>query len=435
MNNIGNNNPIVNKNPNLSKSALIELIENEVSKLPGNLYEFTQPIEMRFNELISGIRSDLAVKVYGDDFGVMQKVAEDVAAVFRKIPGSADVKVTQTEGLPVLDVKIDREKASRLGFNVSDGLDVLAIASGGGKAGHIFEGDRRFDIFVRLSEKERQDIKALKNLPIPLAIHADKKGKNVLSYVPLGEIAELEIKEGLNEIPREDGKRFIAAQANARGRDLGSFVEEAKRRIHQEVKIPEGYWITWGGQFENLISAQERLSLVVPLCLLLIFILLFAALQSIKEALMVFSGIPLALTGGIGALWLQGMPFSISAAVGFIALSGIATLNGLVLITCINQIYQEKKDLILSIKEGSLMRLRPVLMTALVASLGFIPMALASGTGSEVQKPLATVVIGGLISSTLLTLVLLPALYQTFFSFSFRKRKEVSSERATSPLL
>ncbi len=281
---------------------------------------------------------------------------------------------------------------------------------------------------VRLPETQREDIKALENLPIPLPIKVNSERKTTKAYfpyVPLSEIAKLEVQDGLNEIRREDGKRFIAVQANVRGRDLGSYVEEARQKIQAEVKIPDGYWITWGGQFENLISARNRLFIVVPVCLTLIFLLLYTAFNSVRFALLVFSGVPLALTGGILALWIRDMPFSISAAVGFIALSGIAVLNGLVLITRINQIRVEKDNLNLAIKEGSLTRLRPVLMTALVASLGFVPMALATGTGSEVQKPLATVVIGGLISSTILTLILLPALYYTFSTSYFKQSKYI----------
>lgn len=410
--------------PALDKTSLIEMIQTQVNRIPGHNYEFTQPIEMRFNELISGVRSDLAIKIYGDDVDVMQKTADEVANILRKIPGSADVKIAQTKGLPVLDVKIDREAASRLGINVSDALDVLAIAAGGGKAGQIFEGDRRFDILVRLPEAQREDIQSLENLPIPLLQQRNSgTGKAHFPYVPLSEIAKLQISEGLNEIRREDGKRFITVQANVRGRDLGSFVEEAKQQIQAKVKIPDGYWVVWGGQFENLISARQRLFIVIPICLGLIFLLLYSALDSVRYALLVFTGVPMALTGGILALWLRDMPFSISAAVGFIALSGIAVLNGLVLITCINQLFLEKDNIDDAVKEGSLMRLRPVLMTALVASLGFVPMALATGTGAEVQKPLATVVIGGLISSTALTLILLPALYKLFSPSHFKKSK------------
>ncbi len=410
--------------PSLDKASLIEMIQTQVNKIPGHNYEFTQPIEMRFNELISGVRSDLAVKIYGDDFDVMQKTADEIANILRKIPGSADVKIAQTKGLPVLDVKIDREAASRLGINVSDALEVLSIAAGGGKAGQIFEGDRRFDILVRLPEAQREDIQSLENLPIPLLQQSNTgTAKPHYPYVPLSEIAKLQVSEGLNEIRREDGKRFIAVQSNVRGRDLGSFVEEAKEKIQEKVKIPDGYWIVWGGQFENLISARQRLFVVIPICLGLIFLLLYAALNSTRYALLVFTGVPMALTGGILALWIRDMPFSISAAVGFIALSGIAVLNGLVLITCINQLFAEKDDIDIAVREGSLMRLRPVLMTALVASLGFVPMALATGTGAEVQKPLATVVIGGLISSTTLTLILLPALYKLFSPSHFKKSK------------
>lgn len=395
-------------NPHLTKFALIEQIEEELSQVPGNNYEFTQPIEMRFNELISGVRSDLAIKIYGDEFEIMQRTAEKIAGQLQKIPGSADVKIDQTQGLPVLDVKIDRETASRMGINVADALQTLAIATGGGEAGQLFEGDRRFDILVRLPERQREDLVALGNLPIQLP----KSSQFHYPHVPLSEIATLKVTEGLNEVQRENGKRFIAVQANVRNRDIGSYVEEAKVRIQKNVAVPEGYWLVWGGQFENLLSARQTLYVVVPLCLGLIVFILYTAFNSLKYALLVFSGVPLALTGGIFSLWLRGMPFSMSAAVGFIALSGIAVLNGLVLITFIDQLMNETGDLELSIKKGSLTRLRPVLMTALVASLGFIPMALATGTGAEVQKPLATVVIGGLISSTLLTLVVLPALYK-----------------------
>jgi cobalt-zinc-cadmium resistance protein CzcA len=399
--------------PEILKEELIKKVEETVTKIPGNNYEFTQPIEMRFNELISGIRSDLAVKIYGDDFDQMQHAAEEIANVLKSIPGAADVKIAQTSGLPVLDIKIDREAASRLGLNVSDALGVVAIAMGGGKAGQLFEGDKRFDIIVKLPDSLREDPATLSTLPIPLPSNGGDKNAH-FPYVPLSEVATLEAKEGLNEIRRENGKRFIAVQANVRGTDLGSFVEKAKRQISRKVKIPEGYWLGWGGQFENLISARNRLMIVVPVCLGLIFLLLYSALNSVRYAMLVFTGVPLALTGGIIALWLRDMPFSISAAVGFIALSGIAVLNGLVLITYINQLRQEGMETEEAITTGALTRLRPVLMTALVASLGFIPMALATGTGAEVQKPLATVVIGGLISATLLTLLVLPSLYKIF---------------------
>lgn len=401
------------EDPKMPKEVLIRKVEDTVAMIPGNNYEFTQPIEMRFNELISGVRSDLAVKIYGDHFASMERTANQISTALKSIPGAADVKIAQTTGLPVLDIHIDREAASRLGLNVSDILEVVAIAMGGGKAGQLFEGDKRFDLIVKLPDRLREDSTALSQLPIPLPTNEKNKELH-FPYVPLSEVATLEVSEGLNEIRRENGKRFIAVEANVRGIDLGTFVEKAKQQIHQKVKIQDGDWLVWGGQFENLLAARNRLLIVVPVCFLLIFLLLYSALQSVQDALLVFTGVPLALSGGILALWLRGMPFSISAAIGFIALSGIAVLNGLVLITSIHQLRQTGLETEEAITTGALTRLRPVLMTALVASFGFIPMAFASGTGSEVQKPLATVVIGGLISATLLTLLVLPALYKAF---------------------
>ncbi|KAF3361659.1 Cation efflux system protein CzcA [Chlamydiales bacterium STE3] len=400
------------KNPSLPKNELIAAIEKKLNELPGNNYEFTQPIQMRFNELISGVRSDLDVKVYGDDFSTMQKIAEAIANVLRNIPGAADVKVAQTSGLPILDVRVDREAISRLGLNVADVLDVVSIAMGGGNAGQLFEGDKRFDLVVKMDDRFRENPTNLNHLPIPLHKTNGKKEASHYLYIPLNEVATISEVEGLNEIRRENGKRFISIQSNVRGTDLGSFVNSAKEAIEQKVKIPTGYWLDWGGQFENLMSAKTKLMIVIPLCFVLIFILLFTALTSIRYASLVFTGVPLALTGGILSLWLTHTLFSISAAVGFIALSGIAVLNSLVLVTYINQLRAQGKPLDEAISLGALTRLRPVLMTALVASLGFIPMALATGTGAEVQKPLATVVIGGIVSSTLLTLLILPALYK-----------------------
>lgn len=401
------------ENPSLEKDALIARIEEAVFQIPGNNYEFTQPIEMRFNELISGVRSDVAVKIYGDDFEEMQKTATKISSVMQKVKGASDIKVSQTEGLPVLDVKVDREKASRLGLNVQDALDTLLVAVGGGDAGELFRGDQRFAVKVRLGEEFRESVSALSRLPIPTKLSHERRHGESLGLVPLGEIAELEVKDGLNEIAREEGKRFVVVQANVRSRDLGSFVEEVKHRIESEVKIPSGSWIGFGGQFENLLSAERRLQIVVPISLTLILVLLYSCFGNIKLALLVFSGVPFALSGGIFALFLRDMSFSISAAIGFIALSGIAVLNGLVLLTTMKDEMQQKEGTTLdAIKRACLSRLRPVLMTACVASLGFIPMALATGTGAEVQKPLATVVIGGLISSTLLTLLVLPTLYE-----------------------
>lgn len=397
------------------KSNLIEAMETELKKLPGNIYEFTQPIEMRFNELIAGVRSDVAVKVYGDDFFLMKKTADSIAAVLEKVPGAADVAVDKTDGLPALDIIVNRDALSRHHLNVKDVLDVVEVAIGGGKAGVIFEGDRRYDLFVRLPEKIRKDITALEKLPLALtAMRKADNEKNTFPQIPLNEVADLKISTGLNQISRENGKRLVVVQANVRGSDISTFVEEAKRKINNEIKIPPGYWIEWGGQFENLLSARDRLMIVVPVCFILIFMLLYTAFHSMRHALLVFTGVPLALTGGIAALWLRDIPFSISAAVGFIALSGIAVLNGLVLVSYINQLIQKGMPWAEAIVTGALTRFRPVAVTALVASLGFLPMALSQGAGAEVQRPLATVVIGGLISSTLLTLIVLPALYTLF---------------------
>ncbi len=409
--------------PSMAKTDFVEKLNAAVSKIPGNNYEFTQPIQMRFNELISGVRSDVAVKIFGDEFDDMNKAANDIAAALRQVDGAADVKVEQTTGLPMLDIKLDKTAIARYGLNISEILDLISAAVGGREAGLVFEGDRRFPIVVRLPENVRQDLTALENLPVPV-MHEDGTAR---SYIPLKQVASFKISEGPNQISRENGKRRVVVQANVRGRDIGSFVAEAQDTIATQVKIPAGYWLEWGGQFENLQAASKRLMIVVPACFFLIFMMLFTALGSAKQALMVFSGVPLAISGGIVTLLLRDMPFSISAAVGFIALSGIAVLNGLVMITYINQLREKGMDLVDAIKEGALTRLRPVLMTALVASLGFVPMALATGTGSEVQKPIATVVIGGLITATLLTLIVLPALYE-LFSKKKKKTEPVNNE-------
>ncbi len=401
------------------KAVLIRLIEAELRGLPGNNYEFTQPIQMRFNELLAGVRGDVAVKVFGDDFETMLPAAERIAAILRSVPGSADVKVEQTQGLPVMRIEVDRAAIAPYGLTVADVQDVVAIAVGGREAGLVFQGDRRFELVVRLPEELRRNPGMLETLPIPLP---EEGGGGEVSgehhgFIPLGTIARIEVSEGVNQVSRENGKRRVVVQANVRGRDIGSFVLEAQAQVDGavrdgEIEVPSGGWVGWGGQFENLIAARKRLSIVVPICLFLIFLLLFGTFNSVKYALMVFTGVPLALTGGILALWLRGMPFSISAAVGFIALSGVAVLNGLVMITFINHLRQDGRGLEDAIHEGSMTRLRPVLMTALVAALGFVPMAIAKGAGAEVQRPLATVVIGGILSSTFLTLVVLPALYR-----------------------
>ncbi len=410
------------------KGALLELIQAEAAMLPGQNYEFTQPIQMRFNELISGVRGDVAVKVYGDDFERMQRTAQDVLEVLQSIPGAADAKVEQTSGLPVMTVEIDRDAIARYGLSVSDVQEVVAVAMGGREAGLVFEGDRRFDLIVRLPDSLRGRMDTLEHLPIPLprveepvqpvrlASATGLTGSpqaEEMGFIPLGHVATVEVAEGTNQISRENAKRRIVVQCNVRGRDLGSFVHEAQEKV-ASVTLPPGGWLEWGGQYENLVAAKERLTIVVPICFLLIFLLLFSTFKSVKYALLVFSAVPLGLTGGILSLWLRDMPFSISAAVGFIALSGVAVLNGLVMVSFINQLRREGMARDDAIIRGSLVRLRPVLMTAMVASLGFVPMAIATGTGAEVQRPLATVVIGGLISSTLLTLVVLPALYRIF---------------------
>jgi len=393
--------------PKKTQAELQEAIQQTVATLPGNSYEFSQPIQLRFNELISGVRSDVAVKVFGDDMDVLNDTAAKIAAVLGKVPGATEVKVEQSTGLPMLTVKIDREKTARYGLNIGDVQDTVAVAIGGKETGALFQGDRRFDIIVRLPERERNDLDAIKRLPIPLP-HGDGK----VSFIPLGEVADFDIAPGPNQVSRENGKRRIVVSANVRGRDLGSFVDDAAGQIGAQVKIPAGYWTAWGGQFENLQSATQRLQIVVPVALLLVFVLLFAMFNNVKDGLLVFTGIPFALTGGVLALAMRGIPLSISAAVGFIALSGVAVLNGLVMIAFIRTLREEGRSLDDAIFEGAMTRLRPVLMTALVASLGFVPMALATGTGAEVQRPLATVVIGGILSSTLLTLLVLPLLYR-----------------------
>lgn len=366
---------------------------------------------MRFNELISGVRSDVAVKVFGDDMGVLNSTAAEIAETLEKVEGASEVKVEQTTGLPVLTINIDRDKAARFGLNVGDVQDTIAFAVGGQRAGTLFDGDRRFDMVVRLSDRLRTDIEGLSRLLIPVPAPSGGAAEQI-SFISLSEVASLDLVLGPNQVSRENGKRLVVVSANVRGRDIGSFVQEASDRLLQDVKVPAGYWTTWGGQFEQLQSAAKRLQIVVPVALLLVFTLLFMMFNNVKDGLVVFTGIPFALTGGVLALWLRDIPLSISAGVGFIALSGVAVLNGLVMISFIRNLREEGRTLHEAIIEGALTRLRPVLMTALVASLGFVPMALATGTGAEVQRPLASVVIGGILSSTTLTLLVLPVLYQ-----------------------
>ncbi|MDB5620644.1 CusA/CzcA family heavy metal efflux RND transporter [Tardiphaga sp.] len=389
--------------PKLPKDELLKQVEAAVGQLPGNQYEYTQPIQMRFNELIAGVRGDLAVKIFGDEFEPLQDAASKIATILRATKGAADVKVEQAGGLSILDIAVDKAEIARRGLSLALVQEAIGTAIGGRHAGAVFEGDRAFEIVVRLPEAIRGDIEALKNLPVSLP--------NVAVTIPLGRLATFTFSEGPNQISRENGKRRIVVSANVRDRDIASVANEARTRIDAEVKLPPGYWTTWGGQFENLAAARERLLWVVPGCFVLIFLLLMSALGSARDAVLVFSAVPLALTGGVLALWARGMPFSVSAAVGFIALSGIAVLNGLVMLTYVKQLMAEGRARLDALQEGALTRLRPVAMTALVASLGFVPMALATGTGAEVQRPIATVVIGGLISATLLTLLVLPALY------------------------
>ena len=392
--------------PSKPKLDFVRDLEELVTPIPGNRYEFLQPIQMRFNELIAGVRADLAVKVFGDDFGQLVNVGEEIEAVISAIPGAADVATEQVTGLPVLTVVPNREALSRYGLPLAAVQDAVSTAMGGRVASQFYEGDRRFDIVVRLDDERRNRADELLELPIHL-------GED--SFVPLSELARVELVNGNNQVNRENGKRRVVVTANVRGRDLGGFVQEARAMIESQVDIPPGYWVDYGGTYENLLSAAKRLSIVVPVTLLLIIGLLVLALNSFRDALIIFSGVPLALTGGIAALLLRGIPFSISAAVGFIALSGIAVLNGLVMVTFFRDLIAQGRDMREAIVEGALVRMRPVLMTALVASLGFVPMALNTGIGSEVQRPLATVVIGGIVSSTLLTLVVLPALYSIVY--------------------
>jgi len=409
--------------PSKTKTELIDEMVAVMDELPGSNFEVSQPIQLRFNELISGVRADIGVKIFGDDLDTLVTLGDRVSDVLREIPGAADTRMEQTTGLPVLTIDVDRDQAARFGLNVADVQEIVEIAFGGKEAGILYEGDRRFDIVVRLPEFLRTDLELLRDLPIPLPNGNESGQESVLTaagfvegtmptFITLGDVASIELAPGPNQISRENGKRRVVVTTNVRGRDIGSFVAEAQDQIDASVNLPTGYWIRWGGQFEQLVSATERLLLVVPVALALIFLLLVTSLGSLRDALTVFTGVPLALTGGVLALALRDMPLSISAGVGFIALSGVAVLNGLVIVTFIANLRRQGLNLEEAIVEGALKRLRPVLMTALVASLGFVPMAIATSAGAEVQQPLATVVIGGIISSTLLTLFVLPALYR-----------------------
>jgi cobalt-zinc-cadmium resistance protein CzcA len=389
--------------PRKPKATLVAEMEATVNRIPGSKYEFIQPIQMRFNELIAGVRSEVAIKIFGDDLETLVDLGSQVETLLQTVAGNADVQSEQVIGLPMLTVTPNRPSLARYGLNVADVQRTLSIAVGGVTAGQVFEGDRRFDVVVRLLDDRRENIDAISRLPVMLP---DGTG------LPLYEVADIEIVIAPNQISRENGKRRIVVTSNVRGRDLGTFINELRSKLPQNVELPPGYWVEYGGTFEQLQSASERLAIVVPLALLLIFVLLYGAFGSARDALLVFSGVPLALTGGVLSLWLRDMPFSISAAVGFIALSGVAVLNGVVMLSFIRDLRARGKALDVAIIEGAMVRLRPVLMTALVASLGFVPMALNVGIGAEVQRPLATVVVGGILSSTLLTLLVLPALYR-----------------------
>ena len=392
--------------PDGSKEKVIEDIQKATAPLVGDSFEVTQPIEMRFNEMIAGVRSDVAVGIYGDDLALMARTARQIGAVIAKIPGAADLRVAQTDGFPSFDIRFDRDAISRYGLTMSDVTDTISAALGGKEAGLIYNGDQRFPVVVRATDHGRNDVDAIGALPVMLPDKGDGHRRSVL----LRQLASFGISDGLNEINRENGKRRILVQTNVRGRDIGSFVDDAKVAIAQEIKIPPGYWLEWGGQFKNLEDAIKVLEVVVPACILLILATLYFALGDATLALAVFTGVPLALAGGIFTIWARGIPFSISAAVGFIAVSGVAVLNGLVLMSSIRHRLNAGEDTETAIRQGAMERVRPVVMTALVASLEFIPMAVATGTGAEVQRPLATVVIGGLITSTVLTLFVLPAI-------------------------
>ena len=402
--------------PDKSKAQLLDDIQQKLALIPGNAFEISQPIQLRFNELISGVRSDLGIKIYGDDLDQLLKSGTEIAAVLNGIEGAEGVKVEQVSGLPILSIEANRSALYRYGLNVADVQEVLAAATGGEEAGLIFEGDRRFTIVVRVAEKIRNDLRALERLPIPLP-----QG----GYVPLNEVATLSLAPGPNQISRENGKRRLVVSANVRGRDLGGFVTNVQAQIEQQVMLPPGYWLEYGGTFEQLQSATERLSLLVPVTLVMIFALLMMTFGSAKDAALVFSGVPLALTGGVIALWLRDIPLSITAGVGFITLCGVSVLTGVMMVSAFRDSLKQGDDIDTSIQQGAMLRLRPILMVALVAALGFLPMALNTSTGAEVQRPLATVVIGGIISSTLLTLLVLPGLYRMAYR---RKPKEITEE-------
>ena len=408
-------------NPSKTKSDLVNEIREAMQQVPGNKYELTQPIEMRFNELIAGVRADVAVRIYGDDMTILNEVANNAQDLLSAVSGAKDVRVEQTSGLPMISIEPERDHLALLGLSISDLQLAVQTAISGVQTGLIYEGDRRFKLLVRLDESVQSDEQALAKLPI----HLRNSDNPDLSYVPLGEVANIRMIEGPNQINRQDGKRNVVVTANVEGKDLGSFIKNLQSSIDENLEIPSGYWIEYGGTFEQLQSASQRLMIVVPITLLLILGLLYSSFNSLRDALIIFTGVPMALTGGVIALSLRGMPLSISAAIGFIALSGVAVLNGVVMLSFIRELRDQGLTTLRAIIEGASQRLRPVLMTALVASLGFVPMAFSTGTGAEVQRPLATVVIGGIVSSTLLTLIILPALYSAVYQWRTQRNCEV----------
>jgi cobalt-zinc-cadmium resistance protein CzcA len=400
-------------NPDKSKQQLVDEIRHALEEIPGNNYEITQPIEMRFNELISGVRADVALRIYGDDLETLAQVGSQVSQLLSKVSGGQDVRMEQAKGLPMISVIPQRDHLALLGLSIADVQETLRSAISGIETGLIYEGDRRFKLLIRMDESLSKDPKALAQIPVAIPYpRSPDDERSELDYVPLGEIADIVEIQGPNQINRRSGKRNIVVSANVEGRDLGSFIAETQELMRNELKLPSGYWLEYGGTFEQLESASQRLSIVVPITLILILGLLYSAFGSLRDSLIIFTGVPLALTGGIIALTLRDMPLSISAGVGFIALSGVAVLNGVVMLSFIKELRDSGLELTQAVWQGASQRLRPVLMTALVASLGFVPMAFNTGTGAEVQRPLATVVIGGIISSTLLTLIVLPTLYQ-----------------------
>ena len=390
-----------------TKDEIANRMAAELGKrLPAQAYLFSQPIEMRFNEILEGTRADIAVKVFGEDFGEIERIAIEAREILEKIPGAADVEFDALGKAPMLEIKLKRDAMTRYNIHAAEVNATVATALAGGEAGVIIDGNRRYPIVVRLPESIRTALDELKHLPLRSS-HAE-------SVITLGQIADFVVSDKVNTIAREFGQRRAAIMVNLRGRDVESFVLEAQAKVNEAIKLPPGYSIEFGGQFKNLQEARARLAIIVPVALAVIFLLIFFAFGSLRQTLIVYTGIPLAVTGGVFALWARDLPFSISAGIGFIALSGVAVLNGVMMVSYFNELREQGRNVRDAVMEGALTRLRPVLMTALVASLGFLPMALASGAGAEVQRPLATVVIGGIISATFLTLVLLPALYERF---------------------